>query len=92
MKKHTHYNEDDVTLSDLVGSSFALVQHGIDKVVGAGLKLLRKTAETPRKKPGSSNTILRGVSGFTRGTIGFVARAGDSYMETYNRLKRDHKN
>ena len=91
MKNGTPKNEDDVTLSDLVGSSFALVQHGIDLAVGAGLKSLRKSAESPKKKNRSSNRIVRTASGFARGMIGFVARAGDTYMQTYDNLKKDHK-
>ncbi len=91
-KRQPSSNDDDIKLSDLVGSSVAIVQHGIDLAVTAGLRSLKKAAEAPSKTKKNTNAALLAAAKFTKGFIGFLAQTGDSYMSTYEELKKDHKN
>jgi hypothetical protein len=85
-------SSEEIKLSEVVGSMFAVVQHGIDLAVAGSLKSLKKAAESPAKTTRFTNKAVKSVAGFTRGFIGFLAQTGDSYMQTYEDLKKDHKN
>lgn len=86
MKKH----EDDITFSELLGSSLAIAQHGIDLASGALFKRLKKTnVDTPKTK--AKNKWIRSAGNFTRGFIGFIGKTGDAYMTTYEKLKKEMK-
>ncbi len=80
--------DEDVTLSDLVGSTLAIAQHGIDLAVTGLFKRLKESGE-PAKKAQQKNGVLRYAADFTRGFVGFIGSTGDSYMETYEHLKKD---
>jgi hypothetical protein len=81
---------DNITFSELLGSSLAIAQHGIDLAFTGLFKRLKQTStETPAKK--SKNTWLKNAGDFTRGFVGFIGKTGDSYMETYSALKKESK-
>jgi|GEM_PF-4861539 len=83
-------SNDNITLSELLGSSMAIAQHGIDLAVGGVFRRLKETERTKATKK-AGNKWLRNTSDFTRGFIGFIGNAGDSYMETYTELKKGKK-
>lgn len=90
MKKQV--SDEDVSLSDLVGSSLAIVQHGIDLAVTGLFRRLKQNAEpSTKKKKRKTSTPLGYVADFTRGFIGFIGQTGDSYMSTYEDLKKGKK-
>jgi hypothetical protein len=89
MKKHRASSQDDVTLSDLLGSTLAIAQHGIDLAVTGLFKRLKETGNSPRPAIRKGGKALQTVSDFTRGFVGFIGKTGDSYMETYEKLKEE---
>jgi hypothetical protein len=88
MKKQ--HADEDVTFSDLLGSTLAIVQHGIDLAVTGLFKRLKQSADAPAKKNEKSGW-MRAAADFTRGFVGFIGKTGDSYMETYTELKQEKK-
>lgn len=68
-------------VAEALGSAYARLQHGIDRVVGWGFRKLRDT-----DRPGASPEGRLLKAG--KGILGFIGRAGDAYYETYDRLKR----
>ncbi len=92
MPKKESSSEEDIKLSDLVGSTFAVVQHGIDLAVTAGIRSIKKAAETPSNAKRRTNKAISTAAKFAKGFIGFLAQAGDSYMQTYDELKKEQKN
>lgn len=81
--------DENITLSDLVGSTLAIAQHGIDLAVTGLFKRLKESG-TPAKKAKGKNGAWKYAADFTRGFVGFIGQTGDSYMETYEKLKSDH--
>ncbi len=84
-----HSQDDVITLSGLVGSTLAIAQHGIDLAVTGLFKRLKESG-TPVKKAKGKSGVLKYAGDFTRGFVGFIGQTGDSYMETYEKLKVDH--
>ena len=87
MSKKRTAQDDDVTLASLLGSSSAIVQHGIDLAISGLMARLKDANNGPKSK--SSNPVIRFAGGFIKGMVGFVGTAGDSYMHTYEDLKRE---
>lgn len=83
-------NSDDVTFSELLGSSLAIAQHGIDLAFTGLFKRLKQTSNT-KSKSRTKNVWMKNAVDFTRGFVGFIGHTGDAYMETYSDLKKDKK-
>lgn len=81
---------DDITFSELLGSSLAIAQHGIDLAVTGLFKRLKQTSNASSKSA-PKNKWLKNAADFTRGFVGFIGTTGDAYMETYSDLKKDKK-
>lgn len=89
MKKQNNSSDDDVTFSELLGSTLAVAQHGIDLASKGLFQRLKEGAKKPAKTP--VNKWIRYSLDFTRGFVGFIGKTGDSYMETYEQLKKGKK-
>lgn len=81
-KKH-----DNITLAELLGSSWAIAQHGLDLAVTGLFRRLKQNAEPSKATKKKVGWVNYGID-FTRGFIGFIGKTGDAYMSTYEELKR----
>lgn len=81
---------DDITFSELLGSSLAIAQYGIDLAFTGLFKRLKQTSNAPSKK-NIANKWVKNAADFTRGFVGFIGNTGDAYMETYSDLKKEKK-
>lgn len=88
MKKQM--SDEDVSLSDLIGSTLAIAQHGVDLAVGGLFKRLKQNADKPARTK-KKQTPFGYAADFTRGFVGFLGQTGDSYMSTYEELKKTKK-
>lgn len=78
---------DNITLAALLGSTWAIAQHGIDLAV-TGLFRRLKQNTVPSKQPKKKTGWVQYGIDFTRGFVGFIGETGDAYMSTYEELKR----
>lgn len=79
--------DQDVTFSELLGSSWAIAQHGIDLAVTGLFRRLKQNAEPSKNAKKKTGWVQYGID-FTRGFVGFIGQTGDAYMKTYEELKR----
>lgn len=73
-------------LADGLGSAFAYLQHGMDRVIGWGFARMRdvKIDQQQREKRGVLGRLLR----MGKGSVKFLGDAGDAYYRKYEDLKR----
>lgn len=79
-------NKKEAPLSRKVGSFLAIIQSIVDNLFGFFFKMLKGLGgkKESRKNP----TSLKGkVIGAAHDTVNFLGEAGDSYYETYEKLK-----
>jgi len=82
--------KDDPTLPGLIGQSFAILQHGLDRVVDWGFSKMKETGDMPDTEVKKiDNPYLRRAAAFGKSTLKFLGNAGDAYYRTYEELKKD---
>jgi hypothetical protein len=71
----------------ILGSSYAYLQHGIDKVIEWGFDKLQEAnkQQSTFKDVKEGHRAIRAL----RNTVGFIGEAGSVYYKTYEKLKRD---
>lgn len=79
--------DQNITFSELLGSSWAIAQHGIDLAVTGLFRRLKQNAEPSKATKKKVGWVQYGI-GFTRGFVGFIGKTGDAYMSTYEELKK----
>ena len=79
---------EDPTLTEVVGGGFAVVQHGIDKVITWGFKKMKDAEQGTNPDADIENPHLRKAAKIGRGVMGFIADNGQAYYKSYEELKR----
>ncbi len=82
--------DDDApeSMAALIGRSFALVQHGMDKVIAWGFA---KMQDVPKEDRTLENPTLRKAAKAGRGVLRFFGGMGKAYYEHYEKLKADEQ-
>ncbi len=76
-------------MAALLGRSFALLQHGMDKVIEWGFS---KMQNVPKEDQAFENPTLRKAAKAVRGVLRFFGGMGKAYYAYYEELKaRDHE-
>lgn len=72
-------------IAELIGFTYANVQHGMDRVIDWGLHRMREAGNDPPRatKPDTSSKAVRAAKGLLR----FMGDTGDAYYRTYEKLK-----
>lgn len=79
---------EDPTLAEVVGGGFAVLQHGIDKVVTWGFRKMKDVQQGTDPEKDIENPHLQKAAKLGRGLLGFVADAGQAYYKSYEELKK----
>lgn len=83
---------DDPTLAEVVGGGFAVVQHGIDKVVSWGFAKMKDVQQNTNPEADIANPHLKKAAKIGRGLMGFIADTGQAYYKSYEEIKRSSAN
>ncbi len=88
-REHTPSNEPASDgMASLLGRSFALIQHGMDRVIEWGFA---KMQEVPKEDKTFENPTLRKAAKAGRSVLRFFGGMGKAYYEHYEELKADAK-
>lgn len=79
---------EDPTLAEVVGGGFAVLQHGIDKVVTWGFSKMKDVQQNTNPDADIANPHLKKAAKIGRGLMGFIADAGQAYYSSYEEMKR----
>lgn len=80
--------EDLASFAVFLGSSFALLQHGMDKAIEWGLTKMREIPKESKEQT-FENPTLRKVAKAGRGVLRFFGGMGKAYYERYEELKKE---
>ncbi|MDD5056052.1 MAG: hypothetical protein PHZ00_07360 [Candidatus Peribacteraceae bacterium] len=89
-KTQKRRNEEPRNLATFLGRSYALVQHGMDKVIEWGFARMQDVSKEKEQEPAAEperSTLLHGIAKTGRGVIRFFGVAGKSYYRYYEELK-----
>lgn len=77
-------------MAALLGKTFALVQHGMDKVIEWGFSKIKDIPKEGGEKK-IENPALRNAAKAGRGVLRFFGGMGKAYYEYYEELKKHSK-
>lgn len=80
--------KEEEGMAELLGESFALLQHGIDKVIDWGFSKMREIPPQEKEEQTIKNPALRSLANAGRGIARFFGSAGSAYYRSYEELKR----
>lgn len=75
--------------ANVIGGSYAYLQHGMDKVIEWGFAQMKKAADAPKvpaKEP--KNPYVANAKNATQKTLRFLGATGRAYYDTYRDLKK----
>ena len=70
-----------------LGSSFAHIQHGLDKTAEWGFAKMKEAGSKPKKNDTTKNVYLRSAKNASKGTLQFLGQLGENYYKQYEKLK-----
>jgi len=73
------------------GSTFAHLQHGLDKTAEWGFAKMKDVSSAPQKKEETKNTYLRFSKKCARNTFMFFGQLGESFYSEYEELKKKNR-
>lgn len=75
-------------IADFLGSGYAHLQHGIDRLIGWGFSKMKESGTEEEKVHSFESPYLNAAARAGKGALRFVGNMGEAYFHTYEELKK----